>query len=95
MSDTVRMTLAAIPALIWLSVVAANIFYLWGHLRDRTLDGPSPLPIVGSLCGLIALVVMPWGTISMRFLLLPAALLPDLMTVAAYRWIDWMNRHGG
>jgi hypothetical protein len=93
--ETDRAIMAAILALLWLGVVVVNIIYLWGHVQDRTLDGPSPLPIVGSIFGLLVLVTMPWGTVGQRLLWLPAALLPDLMTVAAYQWISWVNRHRG
>lgn len=92
MDETVRAVLAAILGLLWLGVVVVNIIYLWGHVLDRTLDGPSPLPIVGSIFGVLALLAVPWGTLGTRMLALPIALLPDLMTFATYRWIEWVNR---
>lgn len=95
MDDTERTIITAILALMWLGVVVVNIIYLWGHVQDRTLDGPSPLPIVGSIFGVLVLALMPWETIGFRMLALPAALLPDLMTLGVYRWISWVNRRDG
>lgn len=66
MDESDRMILAVILALLWLGVVVVNIIYLWGHVLDRTLDGLSPLPIVGSIFGVLALVLMPWETIGTR-----------------------------
>ena len=86
--------MAGILAFLWLGVVVMNIIYLWGHVLDRSLEGPSPLPIVGSIFGVIALLAAPWGTLATRTLVLPVALLPDLMTLATYRWIEWVNRRG-
>lgn len=94
MDDTVRTVLAAILALLWLGAVVVNTIYLWGNVLDRTLEGPSPLPIVGSIFGVLALAIMPWETFGQRLLALPVALLPDLMTLATYRWIEWVNRRG-
>ena len=78
MGETERAIMAAILSLLWFGVVAVNMIYLWGHVQDRTLDGPSPLPIVGSILGVLALAVMPWESIGFRMLALPVALLPDL-----------------
>ncbi len=94
MDDAVRTVLAVILALLWLGTVVANIIYNWGHVLDRTVEGPSPLPIVGSIFGVMALSLLPWGSFGQRMLWLPVALLPDLMTFAAYRWIEWVNRRG-
>ncbi len=92
MDETVRTVLAVVLASLWLGVVVVNTIYLWGHVLDRTLDGPSPLPVVGSIFGVLVLLVIPWATLGQRLLSLPVALLPDLMTHAAYGWISWVNQ---
>ena len=91
MGDTERTVMAAILALLWLAVVIINSLYLGGHVLDRSLDGPSPLPIVGSVFGVLALAVVPFETIGLRMLALPIALLPDLMTFGVFKWISWVN----
>ena len=92
MGEMDRLIGAGILGLLWFGVVAVNVIYLYGHVRDWTLDGPSTLPIVGSVLGVAALLLAPVGDWYMRLFALPVALLPDLAPVVVYRLIDESSR---
>lgn len=90
--DEVRLPVAVILGVLWLLFVLANALYMLPKLARRGLDGPSPLPIFGSLFGLVALLVAPVATLPLRLLGLPLALLPDLIWLAVAWLVGWMER---
>ena len=94
MSETARLIGAGALGALWLGVVAVNAVYLYGRVRDGTQAGPSTLPVVGSLFGVAALLLAPFGTWQVRLVLLPLALLPDLAPLAVDRLIAWRYRPG-
>ena len=61
MGEMDRLIGAGILGLLWFGVSAFNAIYLYGHVRDWTLDGPSTLPIVGSVLGVAALLLAAGG----------------------------------
>ncbi len=92
MGETDRLIGAGIFGLLWIGAVVVNAIYLYGHVRDWTLDGPSPLPVVGSLFGVAALLLAPVGNWYMRVFAFPVALLPDLAPIVVYRLISTVSR---
>jgi hypothetical protein len=94
LSETDRAIIAIILALLWAGPIAFNGFFALGRILDRREDGVSPLPIVGSLCGVIAILLAPFSTLADRLLLLPLGLLPDLIPLIEGRVHAWRQRRG-
>lgn len=90
--DETRLPFAVILGGLWLAVLLVNALYMLPKLASRSLDGPSPLPVVGSLFGLVALLIVPVATLPLRLLALPLALLPDLLWIAVSWLVGWMER---
>ena len=78
MDEIMRWIGVAVLGLLWLKVAAYNVFFAADRVHRRSYDGPSPLPVLGSLLGIAALLLAPVGTLPLRLLLLPVALIPDL-----------------
>ena len=89
MPPVLRWALFAVTALVWMAVVAANgtIVVRWCLTRKPQ---PSAFPIVGTLAGAAAVLVMPIGGLGDRIPWLPLALLADLHLVLGYSW--WLCR---
>ena len=68
----------AVLGVLWLKFTAYNVFFTVDRIHRRAHDGPSPLPVFGSLFGIAALLLAPVGTFPLRLLLIPLALIPDL-----------------
>lgn len=84
--DEARLPFTVILGGLWLAFLLANAAYMLPKLSSRRLDGPSPLPIFGSLFGLIALLLAPVATLPLRLTALPLALLPDLLWI----FVAWL-----
>jgi len=86
MSEIDRWIGVAVLAVLWLKFTAYNVFFAADRIHRRAHDGPSPLPIFGSLFGIAALLLAPAGTLPVRVLLLPVALIPDMAPLVG-AWI--------
>jgi len=85
--DEVRLPLTVVCGGLWLAVLLANaLIYTLPKLLSRSTDGPSHLPVVGSIFGLFTLLLAPVATLPLRLLALPLALLPDLLVWCAF-WL--------
>ena len=85
--DEVRLALTLICAGLWLAVLLANaLIYTLPKFLSRSTDGPSHLPVIGSIFGLFTLLLAPVATLPLRLLALPLALLPDLLVWFAF-WL--------
>ena len=76
----------AVLGLLWLTFTAYNVIFAADRIHRRAYDGPSPLPIFGSIFGIVALLLAPVGTLPLRLLFIPLALIPDLANPVA-EWI--------
>lgn len=92
MSDIDRAILAIILTLLWAGASAFNGGFALERILDRREDGVSPLPIVGSFCGVIAVLLAPFWTLPERLLLLPIGLIPDLIPLLEGRIHAWRQR---
>lgn len=77
----------ALLGVLWLKFTGYNVFFAADRINRRACDGPSGLPVFGSLCGIAVLILAPVGTLTMRLLLIPLALVPDLAIPVAERII--------
>lgn len=75
----------ALLAALWLKATGYNVFLAADRINRRSREGPRGLRIIGSLCGIGALVLAPAGALPLRLLLLPLALIPDLAIPVAER----------
>ena len=75
----------AVLGLLWLKFTAYNVFFAADRVHRRSYDGPSPLPIFGSICGIAALCLAPVGALPLRLLFIPLALIPDIAMPLADR----------
>ncbi len=91
MFETERLIGASVLGLLWLVFTAYNVFFAVDRIRRRAYDGPSPLPIFGSIFGLAALLLAPVGDLPLRLVLIPLALIPDLATPLGDRIVDWLG----
>jgi len=95
MSEIDRWIGVAVLAALWLKFTAYNVFFAADRVQRRAHDGPSALPVFGSLFGIAALLLAPVATLPLRLLLVPLALLPDLvMPFADYIVGRLRRRHG-
>ena len=78
----------AVLGVLWLKFTAYNVFFAADRVHRRAHDGPSSLPVFGSLCGIAALLLAPVATLPLRLLLLPLALAPDLAMPVAGHIVD-------
>lgn len=76
---------AAVLGVLWLKFTGYNVFFAADRVHRRSADGPSPLPMVGSISGVAALLLAPVGTPPLRLLFIPLALIPDLAVPVADR----------
>ena len=75
--DIVRMVLAAVPAALWLVSSFANIYIASLAIFNR--QSPSPVPVLGSVAGLLAVVVQPIPLHGIALAIaLMLAMLPDI-----------------
>lgn len=89
-----------IPALIATLVLLApwglftfyNLVFQISKLLRMSDDGPSPAVIVGSVCGVGALLAMPGLGWTAFFALLPLALLPDFAWIGRSLLFRWRNK---
>jgi hypothetical protein len=81
----------AVFGLLWLIFAAYNVFFAVDRVRRRAYDGPSPLPIFGSLFGLAVLLLAPVGPLVLRLPFIPLALIPDLATPIGERIVTWLG----
>lgn len=91
MSEAERLIGAGTLGLLWLVFSAYNVFFSVDRVRRRAYDGPSPLPIFGSVFGIAALLLAPVGSLSLRLILIPLALVPDLATPVGDRIVAWLG----
>lgn len=82
----------AVLGLLWLKFTAYNVFFTADRVHRRAYDGPSPLPIFGSIFGIAALLLAPIGSLPLRLLFIPLALLPDLAAPIGDRIVDRLSR---
>ncbi|MDH5411894.1 MAG: hypothetical protein OEY16_10945 [Alphaproteobacteria bacterium] len=68
----------AVLGLLWLKFTGYNVFFAADRIHRRAHDGPSPLPVIGSICGIAALLLAPVGSLQLRLIFTPLALIPDL-----------------
>lgn len=86
-ADEMRMPMVIVFGALWVLVLFVNaVVYQLPRLLDHSVHGPSHLPLIGSLAGVIALLFAPVATLPLRLLALPLALLPDLLGVFVY-WL--------
>ncbi len=78
----------ALLGVLWLKFTGYNVFFAADRINRRACDGPSGLPIFGSLCGIAVLVLAPVGSLPLRLLLIPLALAPDLAIPVAERIVS-------
>lgn len=88
MDEVTRWIGFAVLTVLWLKIAAYNIFFAVERIHRRSFDGPSPLPIIGSLFGIAALFVAPAGTLPVRAFFVPLALVPDLAMPLADRTVS-------
>jgi hypothetical protein len=81
----------AVLGLLWLKFTAYNVFFTADRVHRRAYDGPSPLPIFGSIFGIAALFLAPVGTLPLRLLFIPLALVPDLAAPIGDRIVAWLG----
>jgi len=85
MEDIWRWIGVALSGVLWLKFTGYNVFFAADRINRRSSDGPSGLPVVGSLCGIAVLVLAPAGSLPLRLLFIPLALIPDLAIPLAAR----------
>jgi hypothetical protein len=85
MEDIWRWIGVAVLSVLWLKFTGYNVFFAVDRIKRRSCDGPSGLPVFGSLCGVAVLVLAPVGSLPLRLLLIPLALIPDLAIPVAER----------
>lgn len=95
MYETERWTGAILLGLLWLAFTTFNTFFAIDRVRRRACDGPSPLPIFGSLAGIAALLLVPFGPLYVRLLFIPLALVPDLAMPIGDRIVIWLGTKNG
>lgn len=95
MSEIERWIGVAVLGVLWLKFTAYNMFFAADRVHRRAHDGPSALPVFGSLFGIAALLLAPVATLPLRLLLVPLALLPDLAMPIAGRIVDRLRRKHG
>ncbi len=78
----------AVLGLLWLKFTAYNVFFAADRIHRRAHDGPSPLPVFGSIFGIAALLLAPVATLPLRLLFIPLALIPDLAAPIGNRIVD-------
>jgi len=82
----------AVLGLLWLKFTGYNVFFAADRVHRRSFDGPSPLPLIGSICGIAVLFLAPVGTLPLRLLFIPLALIPDIAMPLADRIVDRLGR---
>jgi len=88
-SDIPAVIAAIALAAPWGLFAVYNLVFQAGKIRRMNSEGPSPAVIVGSVCGVAALLMLPGLGWIQFFALLPVALLPDLAWVGGsllFRW---------
>lgn len=88
MSEIEHWIVFAVFGVLWLKFTAYNVFFTADRIHRRAHDGPSPLRVVGSVFGIAALLLAPTATLPLRVLLLPLALIPDLVPSIGARIVD-------
>jgi len=88
MSEIERWVVVAVLAVLWLKFTAYNVFFTADRIHRRAHDGPSPLPVFGSIFGIAALLLAPVATLPLRLLFIPLALIPDLAMPIGDRIVD-------
>ena len=88
MSEIERWVVVAVLAVLWLKFTAYNVFFTPDRIHRRAHDGPSPLPVFGSIFGIAALLLAPVATLPLRLLFIPLALIPDLAMPIGDRIVD-------
>ena len=86
---------AAVLGVLWLKFTGYNVFFAADRVHRRSCDGPSPLPLFGSIFGIAALLLAPAGTLPVRLLLIPVALIPDLAMPVANRMVARLGPREG
>jgi len=83
-----RWIVVAVLGVLWLKFTAYNVFFTMDRIHRRAHDGPAPLRVFGSICGVAALLLAPVATLPLRLLFIPLALIPDLAGPLGARIID-------
>jgi hypothetical protein len=71
MYEIERWIVVAVLGLLWLKFTAYNVFFTADRIHRRAHDGPSALPVFGSLFGIAALLLAPVATLPLRLLFIP------------------------
>jgi len=85
----------AVLGVLWLKFCAYNVFFAADRIHRRSHDGPSPLPVIGSLCGIAVLILAPVGALPLRLFFIPMALIPDLAMPIADRLVARLGPKDG
>ena len=85
----------AVLGVLWLKITGYSVFLAADRINRKSCDGPSGLRVFGSLCGIAALTLTPVGTLPIRLLLLPLALIPDLAIPVAKRIVSRLGPKDG
>ena len=91
MDEIWRWISVAVMGVLWLKFTGYNIFFAADRIQRRAHDGPSGLPVFGSLCGIAVLILAPVGSLPLRLLLIPLALAPDLAIPVAERIVTKLD----
>ncbi len=65
-------------ALFWTTAFLANGYVMLRRIAGR-FDSPSPIPLVGSVAGALAVLLVPIGTIQDRLPFVAIAFLADIV----------------
>lgn len=91
-SDIPAVVAAIVLTAAWGLLAFYNLALEAGKILRMNSAGPSPVVIVGSVCGISALLVLPGLSWIHFIVLLPAALLPDLAWVGGSLLFRWRKR---
>jgi len=74
--DWIRIALAAIPAFYWIVCLVCNLSI--GVIYAAKARSPSSLPIIGSVAGIVSILVQPFPLPDPKVLFCMIAILPDI-----------------
>jgi hypothetical protein len=85
MSEVLLWLVSGLLGLLWLVIWAVNGWLACRMLFRGNFDAPSPLPIVGTLAGVVAAVLLPVGTLRDRIWLWALAYSAELVLL-----VEWV-----
>lgn len=92
MYEIERWISVAVLGVLWLKFAAYNVFFALDRIHRRSFEGPSALPMVGTISGIAALLLAPVDPLAFRLLFIPLALIPDLAMPAADRLVARLGK---